>query len=152
MVWGGSRTKPRAPSASTADYFCVAIFFALRFFLRVGVGWTGWAGVVGGIKFLARSAGRQVIQKIKEKVEDWGGLGRVKDQTTRTGSTTTADYFCVALFFALRFFLRCDFFCVAISFACWGGGWYQVLSPVGGTPSHSKDQRQGRGLGLFGGG
>ena len=91
MVWGGSRTKPRAPCTTTADYFCVALFFALRFFLRVGVGWTGWAGVVGGIKFLARSAGRQVIQKIKDKEEDWGCLGEV-----RVGSGTKPRALCGA--------------------------------------------------------
>ena len=120
-------------------------FFCVTFFLRVEVGWAGWPGVVGGIKFLARSAGRQVIQKIKEKRTGvvWGRLGEGQ------GPNHAHRALLPPIIFALRFFLRVGMVCGRLGS---GGGWCQVLSPAGGTPSHSKDQRQGGGLGWFGGG
>ena len=91
-----------------------AIIFALQFFLRRSFfALLGFLGIIG-IKFLAWKAGRQVKdQRSESKERQWGGLGEVwVGSCTKFGVTAIrlflrCSFFCVAVFFALQFFLRC---------------------------------------------
>ena len=133
MVWGslgwgdGASGGDRTFLATVrfflrCSFFCAAVFFALLFFLRCSfcVGCLGLLSFVG-IKFLAGTAGRQVIRLMKSWVGVlWGRVGQ-GELLPRRAHTYACSFFCIAVFFALQFFLRCSFFCAAaFVWAAWG--------------------------------
>ena len=101
MVWG---RVGQCEGGTVTARFC----FALRFFCVALVHWALWA-----IKFLAGTAGRQVIRLKKRKRLGvvWGSLG--------WGDGASAGYrhhvfFCVAVFLRCSFCLRCSHCCVTV--------------------------------------
>ena len=89
------------------SFFCVAVFFALQFFLHcsVFVCCLGFLSFVRNVFGLWRRLG-------------WGDGPNLKATWTRGHKIRLpCSFFCVAVFFALQFFLHCSFFCVAVFFA-----------------------------------
>ena len=69
--------------------------------------------IIVGIKFLAESGGTPSKSKSEFRV----GWRSRDDYYYRYRDYRYRSFFCVAVFFALQFFLRCSFFCAAVFFA-----------------------------------
>ena len=89
------------------SFFCAAVFFAPQFFLRCCF-LLRQQVTHKGIKFLAGSGGTPSKSKSEFRV-GW----RSRDDYYRYRRYRYRSFFCVAVFFALQFFLRCSFFCAA---------------------------------------
>ena len=81
------------------SFFCIAVFFALqRFCVLLGV--------------------LELCQECVWRRLGWGDGPNLKATWTRGHKISLpCSFFCVAVFFALQFFLHCSFFCVAVFFA-----------------------------------
>ena len=100
-----------------AVFFCVAVFFALQFFLSCVFFFCD--AVFNALQLLCALPGWVELcgEWVWERLR-WVDEPNVKTIWTRDHSIIfVLQFFCIAVFFALQFFLHCSFFCVAVFFA-----------------------------------